>query len=111
MERTSMIGLFKAMGAKNITITQLFMWQGLKLIAKGVLIGNIVAFIFCIVQWKYELLPLGSENYYMEYVPIAFNIEYWFWSNIFFVLLLIIALLLPLAAIVAIKPAKAIRYA
>ena len=46
LERSKMIGLLKAMGAKNSMIQSVFLWNSLYIIFKGLLIGNVIALIF-----------------------------------------------------------------
>src|SRR5690606_10542988 len=77
MERTQMIGVLKALGAKNSQVRQVFVWNGIRIIGKGLWIGNAVGLGFGILQHYTKLIKLNAENYYMSYVPI-----YWDWSII-----------------------------
>lgn len=42
LERTSMIGILKALGAKNTIIRKTFLWFAIFIIGKGMIIGNII---------------------------------------------------------------------
>ena len=110
MERTQMIGLLKAMGANNQLIRSVFIYNGINLIAKGLLYGNIVGLGLCYLQFKFRLIQLNPHDYYMSYVPIS-----WDWSVVLLLNLLVFAivtvvLLFPTAIVSRITPIKAIRF-
>lgn len=92
MERTPMIGLLKALGTNNMKIRQIFIYNGLTIIIKGMIYGNIIGIGFCFLQKIYKIIPLDSESYYMSYVPISFD-----WLTI--IILNIVTVLLVLAVI------------
>lgn len=110
MERTQMIGLLKAMGAADRLIRSVFMYNGINLIAKGLLYGNVVGLGLCYIQYQFRLIHLNPHDYYMNYVPIS-----WDWSVVLLLNLLVFAivtvvLLFPTAIVSRITPIKAIRF-
>src|SRR5690554_1698116 len=110
MERTQMIGILKALGAKNAQIRQIFVWNGVRIIGRGLLLGNVIGLGFGAIQYYSKLIKLDAENYYMSYVPI-----YWDWMIVLGMNLLILTvttaiLFLPAMVISNIKPIKAIRF-
>ena len=110
MERTQMIGLLKAMGANNRLIRSVFIYNGINLIAKGLLYGNVVGLGVCYVQYKFRLIQLNPHDYYMNFVPIS-----WDWSVIVILNLIVLAvvtlvLLVPTAIVSRVNPIKAIRF-
>ncbi|MEM6643968.1 MAG: FtsX-like permease family protein [Bacteroidota bacterium] len=110
MERTQMIGILKAMGAPQKLIRSIFLWNGIRLILKGLLWGNVVGLMIGAIQFFFKLIPLDPENYYMEHVPIEFD-----WFTIIGLNLLILALvgltlLIPVLFISRVHPVKAIRF-
>jgi lipoprotein-releasing system permease protein len=110
MERIPMVGLLKAMGAQNELIRSVFIYNGMSLIAKGLLYGNAIGLGFCFLQYRFHLLKLNAHDYYMSYVPIE-----WSWStviilNLIVFALLSIVLLLPTRFITRIQPVQAIRF-
>jgi len=110
MERTPMIGVFKALGAKNNLLRRIFTMNGIRLVVRGLLIGNIIALTFGFLQYQFKLIPLDAATYYMAHVPIDWN---WFRIlGINFLTLVIVAvvLLIPTAIISRISPVKAIRF-
>jgi lipoprotein-releasing system permease protein len=92
MERTPMIGMLKALGTDNIKIRKVFVYNGLIIIVKGIIYGNIFGIGFCFLQQTFKIIPLDSESYYMNYVPISFD-----WPTI--LILNIVTLLLVMAVI------------
>jgi lipoprotein-releasing system permease protein len=110
MERTQMIGMLKAMGAQNKLIRSVFVYNGISLIAKGLLYGNVVGLGLCYIQDRFRLIQLNPHDYYMSFVPIS-----WDWSVVIILNLLIFAvvsivLLFPTAIVSRITPIKAIRF-
>ena len=110
MERTQMIGTFKALGASNSLIRRIFSYNGFRLVLKGLLVGNAIAIGFAFLQDFFHIIPLDAANYYMEYVPID-----WDWSvtiglNLLTLILVSLVLIIPTAIIARIKPVTAIRF-
>jgi lipoprotein-releasing system permease protein len=110
MERTQMIGMLKALGATNTMVRSMFVYQGMQLIGKGLLWGNVAGLGLCALQWKFRILTLSASDYYMSYVPIS-----WHWITILMLNLLVFALvtivlLVPTALIARIHPIRAIRF-
>ncbi|HRI79416.1 MAG TPA: ABC transporter permease [Cyclobacteriaceae bacterium] len=110
MERTQMIGLLKAVGANNSTIRSVFVYQGMNLIARGLFFGNIIGLGLCYLQDKFKFIKLNPHDYYMSFVPIA-----WDWTivvvlNILVFVVVTVVLLLPAAIVSRIQPIKAIRF-
>jgi lipoprotein-releasing system permease protein len=73
MERTQMIGLLKAMGARDRVVRSVFIFQGLRLMAKGLLFGNVLGLGLCYLQYKFRIIKLNAHDYYMSYVPVDWN--------------------------------------
>jgi lipoprotein-releasing system permease protein len=110
MERIPMVGLLKAMGAQNRLIRSVFIFNGMNLIAKGLLYGNLLGLGLCLLQDRFHLFRLNAHDYYMSYVPIE-----WSWStvvilNVIVFVVVSIVLLLPTRFITRIQPVQAIRF-
>lgn len=110
MERTQMIGLLKSMGAQNRLIRSIFIYNGMNLIAKGLLYGNAFGLGLCYIQFKFRLIHLNPHDYYMSFVPIS-----WDWGMVIFLNLIVftvvtLVLLVPTAIVSRINPIKAIRF-
>jgi lipoprotein-releasing system permease protein len=110
MERTQMIGLLKAFGAKDVQIRRIFMYTGMRLIWKGLLLGNIIGLGIAWLQYQFKIIPLDPENYYMTFVPIA-----WDWTTVILLnvgtfIVISLVLLIPTLIISRIQPIKSIRF-
>ncbi|NJN41353.1 MAG: ABC transporter permease [Flammeovirgaceae bacterium] len=110
MERTQMIGILKAMGTMNRTIRSVFIFQGIRLIGIGLLIGNAIGLGICYLQYQFKLIPLNARDYYMSYVPISWNWDIVLWLNGITFLIVTLVLILPTMLISRIQPIQAIRF-
>ena len=71
-----MIGLIKAMGMSNVSVRKVFFFVSLKLLWRGLLIGNVIGIGAVLLQYYFQLVKLDSSTYYVEYVPVIFNVTY-----------------------------------
>ncbi|MCC5945503.1 MAG: ABC transporter permease [Bernardetiaceae bacterium] len=109
-ERTEMIGVLKALGARNKQIRRIFLFNGLELIGKGLLFGNLLGLGLCALQYYFQIIPLDPQNYYMSSVPIQWDWQMIIFSNLFTILLVPMILLLPTWFVTRISPIKALRF-
>lgn len=110
LERTNMIGVMKAMGTRNKTIRQTFLWFAAFIIGKGLLWGNILGIGLLLLQKYTSLIKLDPSTYYVSTVPIEFNIPLIILINIATMLICVLVLIAPSYLISHIHPVKAIRY-
>ena len=110
MERTQMIGLLKAAGASNRLIRTIFLWNGLRLIYRGLFWGNGVGLLLGGVQYIFKLIPLNETNYYMNHVPVRFDMMTILGLNLLVIILVGITLLIPITIISRVDPIKAIKF-
>jgi len=110
MERTQMIGLLKAMGARNNQIRKIFFWNGMKILGRGLILGNLIGIGIGFLQYQFRLVPLDAASYYMSYVPIEWNWPVFAALNIGIALLTSLVLWIPVMVISRIDPIKSIRF-
>ncbi|MBX2970664.1 MAG: ABC transporter permease [Cyclobacteriaceae bacterium] len=110
MERTQMIGMLKALGATNRVIRNVFVYNGVNLVVKGLLLGNLIGLGFCFLQDRFKWIKLNPQDYYMSFVPISWHWEMVLVLNLLTFAIVTIVLLLPTAIIASINPIKAIRF-
>ena len=108
-ERTSMIGILKMMGSTNKSIRKIFTIKASSIILKGILIGDAIALILCLVQDKTHLIRLDSESYSMPFVPVEMSAWYFAIISAVTFAICMLALLIPATYISHIQPAKSIR--
>ena len=108
--RTNLIGMLKAMGARDWSIRKLFLFQAAHLIGRGLLYGNSVAFVLCFIQLKFAVLKLDPLVYYLDKVPVEMNPMSWFLVNLVTFVVCMISLIVPSYVVTKISPTKAIRF-
>ena len=110
IERTSTIGLLKAMGASNKFVREVFLRRSLHILLIGMLIGNIVGLGFCFIQKYTGFIKLDAATYYLSSVPIELHLGTVVFINLGTFLLWILMLLIPTSVINRISPTKSIRF-
>lgn len=110
LERTNMIGILKAMGAKNGTISRVFLYNALYLIILGIAIGNAVGLGLGWLQKEYALVTLDKSNYYVDHVPVLFETSPLLAINLGSILACLLMLLIPAMLVSRIDPVKTIRF-
>jgi lipoprotein-releasing system permease protein len=110
MERTQMIGILKALGAKNKQIRRVFVWNGIRIIGRGLLLGNAISLGFGFLQQNFKLISLDPQSYYMSFVPIYWNWPIFLILNLSVLLVTTLVLFIPAMLISNIQPIKAIRF-
>ncbi|WP_291528307.1 ABC transporter permease [Bacteroides sp. UBA939] len=110
IERTSMIGVLKSLGANNTTIRKVFLWFSVFLIGKGMLWGNAIGLAFYFIQKWLRIFKLNPETYNMDTVPVSFNILLFLLLNIGTLVVSVLMLLGPSYLITRIHPANSMRY-
>ena len=110
MERTQMSGLLKAMGARNSQIRKIFFWNGMKILGRGLILGNVIGIGIGFLQDQFRLVPLDAASYYMSYVPIEWNWPVFIWLNVGIALLTTVVLWIPVMVISRVDPIKSIRF-
>ena len=108
-ENISSIGVLKAIGMKNSGIKKVFLAKSARIVLIGLLIGNVLAIAFCLLQQHFKFIRLNPENYFISYVPIDIS----WWSIVAADVLCFVAimaiLLIPCHFISRIQPSKTIR--
>lgn len=110
LERTSMIGILKALGARNKTIRHTFMWFAVFIIGKGMLIGNVLSLGLLALQQAFGIIKLDAQTYYVSTVPVEINAMYIVALNVATLLISVFMLVAPSYLISHIHPAKSMRY-
>lgn len=110
LERTNMIGVLKALGAGNFAIRQIFLSFSVFLIGKGMLWGNVIGLSLCFVQSRFHLFRLDPATYYVDRVPVEFNIWIYLLLNACTLLVSVLMLVGPSYLVTRIHPARSIRF-
>ena len=110
LERTNMIGVLKALGADNLSIRKVFLSFSVLLIGKGMCWGNVIGLAFVAVQSRFRVFSLDPATYYVDRVPVEFNLWLWLLLNVCALFVSVLMLVGPSYLITRIHPAKSIRF-
>lgn len=110
LERTRMIGVLKALGARNKTIRHIFLWFATFIIGRGLVIGNIIGLGLIALQRYTGLVRLDSQTYYVSKVPVEFNWPIIIALNVATLLICVFVLVAPSYLVTHIHPAKSMHY-
>jgi lipoprotein-releasing system permease protein len=108
-ENISTIGLLKALGMTDKAIAKVFLSSSSVLVGKGMLAGNALALVFCIVQGKTGLIPLDPENYFVSNVPVHLDLGWILAADVTAFVIIMLLLLIPCIFISKVDPADTVR--
>tara|TARA_X000000950_G_scaffold66210_2_gene81523 strand:+ start:7667 stop:8857 length:1191 start_codon:yes stop_codon:yes gene_type:complete len=110
LERTRMIGLFKTIGAGNRLIRKIFLYNGIVIMGYGLFWGNLTGLLFYFSQKYFGWIRLDPETYYVNTAPVSLNLFDLLSINAGVLIVSSLLLLIPLAIISSIRPARVLRY-
>lgn len=110
LERTQMIGILKALGARNKTIRHTFLWFAAFIIGKGLLLGDVIGIGVVLLQQHFGIVTLDPETYYVKEAPMELNLPVIVALNVATLLISVFVLIAPSYLISFIHPAKSMRY-
>ena len=110
LERTTMIGVLKALGARNSTVRHTFLWFAAFIIGKGLLIGDALALALILLQKFTGFAKLDPQTYYVDVVPVELDWMLIIALNIATMLIALFVLIAPSYLVSHIHPAKSMRY-
>lgn len=108
-ENISTIGLLKSLGMRDREISKVFLLTSSSVVLKGMLIGNILALGFCLLQGQTHLLPLDPANYFVSFVPVHVNLPAILAADLLSYLVIMALLQLPTLFISRVDPARTVR--
>jgi lipoprotein-releasing system permease protein len=110
LERTNMIGIFKALGSNNWEIQKVFLYNAAYLIGFGLLLGNLLGIGLGVLEKTTHIFQLDPASYFISYVPVEFNLTDILLLNLGTLLVCLLVLLIPSMLVTRITPVKAIAF-
>ena len=110
LERTSTIGVLKALGATNSRIRHTFLIYAAFIVSRGLLYGNIIGLGLIFLQKYFHIVRLDPEVYYVPYVPVELHVLWIIGINLATLAATMLALVLPSFMVSRVQPAKAIQF-
>lgn len=110
LEKTTLIGTLKVLGANNWTIRKIFLYQASFLIGKAMLWGNVIGLGLYFMQKYLKVIKLDPEIYFVDYAPVELIPWQAVVLNIGVGIAILCILVIPSYLIAKISPAKSIKF-
>ena len=110
LEKTTLIGTLKVLGANNWTIRKIFLYQASFLIGKAMLWGNVIGLGMYFIQKYLKVVKLDPEIYFVDYAPVELIPWQAIALNIGVGVAILCILVIPSYLIAKISPAKSIKF-
>ena len=110
LERTQMIGILKALGARNKTVRHTFLWFSVFIIGQGMIWGNVIGIGLVLLQQYTGIISLDPQTYYVSEAPMELHIPLVLLLDVVTLLICVFVLIAPSYLISHIHPAKSMRY-
>lgn len=110
LERTSMIGILKALGSTNWMIQKIFLTNAFYLIGFGMVLGNVLGIGLGLFQTHTHFFQLDQASYYVSFVPVELNLTDILLLNAGTLTICLIILIIPSTMVTKIAPVKAIGF-
>ena len=110
LERSTMIGVLKSLGSPNWSIRKVFLYLSVFLTSRGMLWGNVIGIVLLLIQNTFHIIQLNPESYYVDVVPVNFNIIHILLLNAGSIVVTTLMLVIPSYLVSKISPDKTIRF-
>ena len=110
LERTQMIGIFKALGMRTATVRHTFLWFAAFIIGRGLFWGNIIGLGLVLLQRYTGIVRLDPASYYVDTAPMELNLPVIAALNLATLLVCLVILVAPSFLVAHIHPARSMRY-
>lgn len=110
LEHISTIGVLRSLGASGAMVRGIFVRTAMRMVGRGMAVGNVIGIGLLLVQKHTGLIPLDPEMYYLDHVPVA--VDWWQIAalNAGVAAVAWLVLVLPSRIASRIDPARTMRY-
>ncbi|MGE9515916.1 MAG: ABC transporter permease [Solitalea-like symbiont of Tyrophagus putrescentiae] len=104
IEKTSVIGLFKAFGFPDSLVRKIFIYNIMRLMNRYLILGNLIGISICLIQQKFKLIKLDSSAYFVKFIPIQLDILTLIYINLAIEIAIMLTLYIVSLKIIKIHP-------
>ena len=110
-DKTKQIGILKSLGAKINEIQKIFFYHGITIGIIGILFGNLLGILLCLLEKKMNFFLLPQDIYFMNKVPIFLSFHTNILISLFALFLVFIFSFIPTKIISKIEIIESFRFA
>ncbi|MCX7728104.1 MAG: ABC transporter permease [Bacteroidia bacterium] len=110
LEKVNVIGILKALGMNNNAIKNIFLFVSIKILFWGLLWGNVVSLLLIFLQDHYHFFSLDPNAYYVNYIPVEWNVWDWILLNAGTTFNCLLFMFLPTFIISRMYPSQILRW-
>jgi lipoprotein-releasing system permease protein len=110
MDKRREIGILKAMGATRKSLQRIFTLNGLTVGLSGVALGDLIGFVLCYLQQRYEWISLPGDVYIISALPVDMRAADFAAISGAALLICYLMARFPARGAAALEPVEAIRY-
>ena len=90
-------------------ISKVFLFRASRLVFYGMLAGNVIALVLCIIQDRTHLLKLDPANYFVSFVPVKIDLASILCADLVSFVVILAFMLVPTIFVSKVDPAKTVR--
>ena len=109
LEKRKFIGILKVLGANNSSIRKIFLINGVYLIVRGLVFGNLISFILLFFQVQFNIIELDPTVYYVNSVPVDLNFINIILLNISVIVTSFLMLIIPSLVVSELNPTTILK--